>query len=111
VTRNPISIIALTNGFTAMKILELQIRPHYSRGKCRRRHANICQSSRLILHMIRTLWICMPFKKLITTLLHPEIKDASHPERDMGEEKSGECAEQYRKLQLAEIAFPTRKAL
>jgi len=53
----------------------------------------------------------MPFKKLITTLLHPEIKDASHPERDMGEEKSGECAEQYRKLQLAEIAFPTRKAL
>lgn len=47
----------------------------------------------------------MPFKKLITILLHPETKDAAHPEREISNGKGLV----HRKLQLAEIAFPTGK--
>lgn len=52
-------------------------------------------------------WICMPFKKLITILLHLETKDASHPEQEISSRGREEV--RSRKLQLAEIAFPTGK--
>lgn len=60
------------------------------------------------------IWICMPFKKLITTLLHPE--DPSHSERRISHgkrEEGGKDLQQplhYKKLQLAKIAAPDGKA-
>lgn len=47
-------------------------------------------------------------KKLITTLLHPETKDTSHSEREISEKGIAQQSVN-RKLQLAEIAFPTGK--